>query len=247
MRRIRISPKPAKRSRIPSPSTLFGGLERVGLCRGDRDRFAAAAGRGLVRVLEHELRRELRRLVVHLGAEQEQHRLRIDEDLDALVLDDVLAGLRAFRVLHRVGHAGAAAVLDADAHAGDRPLGLLDDLLDAVRGGVRERQDLEAGQGHHSLRRPGSRPGQKHLAWKIRIGSRFVEGAYHMSSATRASSDMRLWSQGGSKTMLTVTALTPGTEATAFSTHTGISPATGQPGAVSVMSTATFLSSSTST
>ena len=31
-----------------------------------------------------------------------------------------------------------------------------------------------------------------------------------MSSATRASSDMRLWSQGGSKTMLTVTALTPG-------------------------------------
>lgn len=70
---------------------------------------------------------------------------------------------------------------------------------------------------------------------------------HHMSRATRASSDMRLWSQGGSKTMLTLTSFTPGTEATAFSTQTGISPATGQPGAVRVMSTATLRSSSTST
>ena len=37
-----------------------------------------------------------------------------------------------------------------------------------------------------------------------------------------------------------------GTAATAFSTQAGISPATGQPGAVSVISTATLRSSSTS-
>ena len=70
---------------------------------------------------------------------------------------------------------------------------------------------------------------------------------YHMSSATRASSDMRLWSHGGSKTMLTVTAWMPFTLATAFSTQPGISPATGQPGAVSVMSIATLRSSEMST
>src|SRR5829696_2804283 len=89
---------------------------------------------------------------------------------------------------------------------------------------------IEDGEREHSARPPGGgvRP-------------------HHISSATRASSDMRLWSQGGSKTMLTFTSLTPGTAATAFSTQTGISPATGQPGAVSVMSTATFLSSSMST
>ena len=42
---------------------------------------------------------------------------------------------------------------------------------------------------------------------------------YHMLSATRASSDMRLWSHGGSNTMLTLTSPTPGTLATAFSTR----------------------------
>ena len=40
---------------------------------------------------------------------------------------------------------------------------------------------------------------------------------------------------------------TPGTVLTAFSTHTGISPATGQPGAVRVMSILTLRSSSIST
>src|SRR3712207_8343193 len=34
--------------------------------------------------------------------------------------------------------------------AGDRPVGLVDDLLDAPRRGVAQRQDLEAGQGHFS-------------------------------------------------------------------------------------------------
>ena len=68
----------------------------------------------------------------------------------------------------------------------------------------------------------------------------------NMSSASLASSDMRSLSQGGSKVSLTVTWPTPATDATAFSTQTGISPATGQPGDVSVISTATLRASSTS-
>lgn len=70
---------------------------------------------------------------------------------------------------------------------------------------------------------------------------------HHMSSATLASSDMRDWSQGGSKVMLTLTPETPLTVETAFSTQPGISPATGHPGAVSVMSMATWRSSAMST
>ncbi len=46
--------------------------------------------------------------------------------------------------------------------------------------------------------------------------------------------------------MVTEVLLTPGTALTAFSTHFGISPATGQPGAVSVMAIATLRSSSMS-
>ena len=52
--------------------------------------------------------------------------------------------------------------------------------------------------------------------------------------------------QGGSKTRLTFTWPTPGTDDTAFSTQPGMSPATGHPGAVRVMSTSTLRSPSTS-
>ena len=44
--------------------------------------------------------------------------------------------------------------------------------------------------------------------------------------------------------MVTVVWATPGTALTAFSTHCGISPATGQAGAVSVMAMATLRSGS---
>ena len=100
----------------PSLSSAGGLVFR----RRELHRFAAAAGRGLVRIVEHELRRKLLGLVVHLGAEQEQHRLRIDQDLHALVLDHFVVSASALGVFHRVFHAGAAAVLDADPHAHDR-------------------------------------------------------------------------------------------------------------------------------
>src|SRR5262249_22984831 len=64
---------------------------------------------------------------------------------------------------HRVGHAGAAAVLDADAHAGDRLLGLAEDVLDARRRRIGQSHDLgaRAGAGHFHLLSPGSRPGRR--------------------------------------------------------------------------------------
>src|SRR5215475_3322439 len=64
-----------------------------------------------------------------------------------------------------------------------------------------------------------------------------------MFRTTRASSDMRLWSHGGSHTTLTVTGPTPATLATAFSTMDGSSCADGQFGVVSVMSTVTLRAS----
>src|SRR6266566_1245308 len=81
--------------------------------------FAAAAGAGLVRVVEDELRRHLVDLVVHLGAQQEQHGLRIDQDLHALVLDDLVGRTNLVGVFDRIGLPRAAAVLDPDAKSDD--------------------------------------------------------------------------------------------------------------------------------
>src|SRR5579863_6956029 len=65
-------------------------LRVAGGGRLDRDTLAAAAGVGLVRIVEHELGRQLGRLEVDLRAEQEQDRLGLDQDADALVLDDLV-------------------------------------------------------------------------------------------------------------------------------------------------------------
>src|ERR1700751_4174592 len=65
-------------------------LGRFARRRRQRHRLAAAAGGGLVRIVEHEAGGELVDLEVHLGAEQEHHRLGIDQQLDALVLDHLV-------------------------------------------------------------------------------------------------------------------------------------------------------------
>jgi hypothetical protein len=62
-------------------------------------------------------------LEIHLRAEQEQHRLGIDQQLDPLVLDHFVKGRSRLGQLHRIGHAGAAAVFHAHAHAHDRLVG----------------------------------------------------------------------------------------------------------------------------
>jgi len=154
MRRTSTGPNTQNNSRMSSGAT---------------DRFAAAAGRGLVRIVEHELRGELVGLVVHLGADQEQHGLGIDQDTHALVLDHLVGGLDPLGVFHGVGHAGAAAVLDADAHADDRRYRVRHHVFDALGGGVGETDRLgsRSGCGHFaSLLAPGARPGGGLVALK---------------------------------------------------------------------------------
>src|SRR5689334_10382983 len=81
----RKSPPRAQQCRSPD-RPLFGALRRCEL-----HGFSAAACAGLVRIVENELRRQLLGLVVHLGSEQKQHRFWVDQDLDALVLDDLVS------------------------------------------------------------------------------------------------------------------------------------------------------------
>jgi glutathione S-transferase len=139
---------------LTSQQTCNEGLLHPG-CRFELDRFAAATGRGLVRIIEHELRRQLVDPVIHLGAQQEQHCLGIDQDAHALVLDDFVQRIDLLGIIHDVGHAGAAAVLNADAHGGDRMIGFRHHRLDAFRRGFGEPHHLRSGpsNGHlHILR-----------------------------------------------------------------------------------------------
>src|SRR5258708_36197736 len=80
-------------------------------------RLAATAGTDLVGIVEDELGLHLVGLVVHLGTEQEQDGLGIDQDLDALVLVDFVGRAAIMGVFDREGRPGAAAVLHADAQA----------------------------------------------------------------------------------------------------------------------------------
>src|SRR5579872_1514013 len=194
--------------------------------RLDGDALAAAAGVGLVRIVEDELGREARRLVVDLRAEQEEHRLGLDEDGDALVLDDLVKRRGGFGVFDHVLLAGAAAVLHAHAQADVAAVGAAQDLAHARRGALGERDDF--------------RPRTAQACWGDLIHQ-------NIFSCSLASSDIRDGSQGGSKITLTVQDLMPSISMTASSTQPGMSPATGHPGAVSVMSMATSFSSDTST
>src|SRR5439155_3873139 len=63
-----------------------------------------------------------------------------------------------------------------------------------------------------------------------------TETPYSRPSSSCTSSDILDLSQGGSNTRLTFALSIPSTALTAFRTQLNISPATGQPGAVSVMS-----------
>src|SRR3954452_17680835 len=66
----------------------FGGGRISG--RRQLHRLPTATGRGLVRVVEHEGRGQLVHFEIHLGAEQEQHGLGIDQQLHALVFDNLV-------------------------------------------------------------------------------------------------------------------------------------------------------------
>src|SRR5690606_36611841 len=138
-------------------------------------------------------------------AEQEHRRLGLDIDVDALLLDVDVPRHRFADIVERIGHAGAAGVPDADADALDRLAAVLDDLVDARHGGIGEAHDLHG-----------------HVSTTLLLVTENIADpgpAYHQFSAICASSDMRLGSQGGSNTMLTVTSWMPSTERAASSTQ----------------------------
>src|SRR6476660_8272010 len=191
------------------------------LRRRNRHALAAAAGRRLIRIVEDEPRAELLGDEIHFRADEKEDRLRLDVDLHALVLDDFVERLHLFGIIHRVGHAGAAAIGHADTHALILAVRLGHDFANARRGGIRQLDRLRA------------------LATRLRCVGRGLH--QYMFNSSFASSLMRSGVQGGSNVMLTVTSPMPSTPSSAPFTIPGISPATGQPGAVSVMSTVTSL------
>src|SRR5690606_8837081 len=67
------------------PGCAWGGSVRRRR-RGDGHALAATAGVGFVRIAEDEARGQPRLLPVDLRADQEQHRLGVDQDGHALVL-----------------------------------------------------------------------------------------------------------------------------------------------------------------
>src|SRR6516162_56172 len=117
-------------------------------------RLTAAASTGLVWVVEDELGRQLVGLVVHLGPKQEQYGLWIDQDLHTLILDHFVGRVDRLGVLHRVFHAGAAAIFDADANASHGLPRPRHHVLDARRGGIGKSHHLRPGSchGHRSPR-----------------------------------------------------------------------------------------------
>src|SRR5205823_3493708 len=109
---------------------------------------AAAAGRGRVRVVDREARRLDRVDPVDLGALQVGGAERVDDDLDAVELELVVAFLRAAVEAEAVLEAGAAAALDRHAEHGRFALGLVGhELLDLDRGALGQRDQRGARDG----------------------------------------------------------------------------------------------------
>src|SRR3984893_9560097 len=105
MFRTSTRPKAANSSEICSESTAADRCRSMGggfVRRRQLHGFPASAGGNLVRVVEHELGGELVDFEVHLGPEQEQHRLGIDQETHALVLDDLVGRLGALGIFHRI-------------------------------------------------------------------------------------------------------------------------------------------------
>jgi len=213
------------------------GNERRELLRGvfrgrDLHGFAAAAGAGLIWIIEDELGRQFFGLIVHLGAEQEKHGLRIDQDLDALVLDNFVDGLIA---------SAYSMVYSWPA----QPPFLTPTRTPAIGRSARAITSLMRNAAASVSRITWVGVGA--LPWQSSFGLYVVflpeTCSHHILSTSRASSDIRLGSQGGSHTTVTLVSLTPGTLETAFSTMIGSSCADGQLGDVSDISIFTARSS----
>src|SRR5262249_7410881 len=115
----------------------------------ERDRLAAAAGAGLVRIVEHEARAHPVGAIVHFGTEQEHDGRRVDQEHDPLGLDALVVRPARSRIFHGVFHAGAAAVLDPDADAFDLLARPGSQRANTLGGGLGQAHHSRAGTGGH--------------------------------------------------------------------------------------------------
>src|SRR6202521_4653397 len=135
MRRTETGPKAENSSRMVSGSCSVTRSGARGVLGGrERHRLAAAAGRHLVRIAEDELGGQLVDREVHFRADQIEHGFGVDQHAHALRLHYFVAGRDRFSEIELVGHAGAPALLEADAHADHGLVRAGDDVANARKG-----------------------------------------------------------------------------------------------------------------
>src|SRR3954452_5953048 len=99
----------------------------------DMEGLAAAAATLLVRITEHEAGLQLLLHIIHLGAEDEQGRLGIDQHGNAVLLDHFVRRLLLVGIFDGVAEAGTALAAYADADPDRWLAALLQQILHAVR------------------------------------------------------------------------------------------------------------------
>ena len=100
MRKARLSNPPAYHlsASCQTPAFLNAGLVQW----FQLNRLAAATGRRLVGIIEYELGRKLIYLPIHLGAEHIHHSHGIDEQLNAIGLDQLVVLADLFSPVERI-------------------------------------------------------------------------------------------------------------------------------------------------
>src|SRR6185369_11293038 len=146
-RRRKVACLKTKRAREAGPP--FSATADARGARSHPEGLAAAAAVLLARVLELEAFVQPLANEVEAGAVDVRQALRVDDDLDAVVLEDVVLRRELVGVFELVGQARAAGRLHAQTHA-DAPASLAEVAGDVPRRGFGE------GDGHLS-RRPRRR------------------------------------------------------------------------------------------
>src|SRR5207237_10228768 len=101
----------------------------------DMERFAASAAALLVRIPEDEARLDLLLDVVHLGTQDEQRGLGIDQNRDAVLLDQLVHRVPLVGIFEGVAEPRAALAAHADSDAERGLAALAQKLLHAQSGG----------------------------------------------------------------------------------------------------------------
>src|ERR1041385_3876843 len=117
----------------------WGGVARGPFACSGREALPAGAGVLDVRVVELESGAHQALDVVDLGAAGQHHALEVDDEPDAVRLDDLVAGDPGLAELHEIGVPRTAAAAHADAQADVRRAAPREQLLHLVRRNRRER------------------------------------------------------------------------------------------------------------